>query len=190
MSNGKDIIIYLIVGLIKRMLCKMSQYFPRPYETSVLVNLSKLSNVIKNDVVKKTVYHKLVAKVNNVDISGFVLKSKYGTDKSNLKKKISDADKRFLILVDLLNKKTDYNVATTELEIKITSISGSATNSALNAIENEIPNVSNLVKKEKKKQIMTQKLVKLKQNLLIIIIINILPLQNLTILQHKFLLQD
>ena len=132
MSNGKDIIIYLIVGLIKRMLCKMSQYFPRPYETSVLVNLSKLSNVIKNDVVKKTVYHKLVAKVNNVDISGFVLKSKYGTDKSNLKKKISDADKRFLILVDLLNKKTDYNVATTELEIKITSI-------------------SNLVKKEKKK---------------------------------------
>ena len=92
--------------------------------------------------------------------------------------------------MDLLNKKTDYNVATTELEIKITSISGSATNSALNAIENEIPNVSNLVKKEKKKQIMTQKLVKLKQNLLIIIIINILPLQNLTILQHKFLLQD
>ena len=100
---------------------------------------------------KKAVYHKLVATVNNVDISGFVLKSKYGTDKSNLKKKISDADKRFLILVDLLNKKTDYNVATTELEIKITSISGSATNSALNAIENEIPNVSNLVKKEKKK---------------------------------------
>ena len=153
MSNGKDIIIYLIVGLIKRMLRKMSQYFPRPYETSVLVNLSKLSNVIKNDVVKKTVYHKLVAKVNNVDISGFVLKSKYGTDKSNLKKKISDADKRFLILVDLLNKKTDYNVATTELEIKITSISGSATNSALNAIENEIPNVSNLVKKEKKNRL-------------------------------------
>ena len=94
-----------------------------------------------------------MAKVNNVDISGFVLKSKYGTDKSNLKKKISDADKRFLILVDLLNKKTDYNVATTELEIKITSISGSATNSALNAIENEIPNVSNLVKKEKKNRL-------------------------------------
>ena len=74
------------------------------HETSVLVNLIKLSNVIKNDVVKKTVYHKLVAKVNNVAISGFVLKSKYGTDKSNLKKKISDADKKFLILVDLLKK--------------------------------------------------------------------------------------
>ena len=55
-------------------------------------------------LLKKTVYHKLVAKVKNVDISGFVLKSKYGTDKSNLKKKISDADKKFLILVDLLKK--------------------------------------------------------------------------------------
>ena len=100
-------------------------------------------------LLKKTVYHKLVAKVKNVDISGFVLKSKYGTDKSNLKKKISDADKKFLILVDLL-KKTDYNAAATELENKIASISGSDTSSALNAIENEIANVSNLVKKKKK----------------------------------------
>ena len=42
----------------------------------VLVDLSKLSNVIKKEVVKKTVYDKLVAKVNNIDISGFVLKTK------------------------------------------------------------------------------------------------------------------
>ena len=32
------------------------------------VDLSKLSDVVKNDVVKKTVYDKLVAKVNNIDI--------------------------------------------------------------------------------------------------------------------------
>ena len=38
----------------------------------VPVDLSKLSNVIKNEVVKKTVYDKLVAKVNNIDTSGFV----------------------------------------------------------------------------------------------------------------------
>ena len=36
------------------------------------VDLSKLSNVLKSDVVKKTVYDKLVAKVNNVDTSDFV----------------------------------------------------------------------------------------------------------------------
>ena len=32
----------------------------------VPVGLSKLSDVVKNDVVKKTVYHKLVAKVNSI----------------------------------------------------------------------------------------------------------------------------
>ena len=35
------------------------------------VDLSKLSNVVKNDVVKKTVYDKLVAKLNNIDTSDF-----------------------------------------------------------------------------------------------------------------------
>ena len=49
----------------------------------VPVDLSKLSDVVKNDVVKKTVYNKLVAKVNNIDTNDFVLKSKYNTDKTN-----------------------------------------------------------------------------------------------------------
>ena len=39
-------------------------------------DLAKLSNVVKNDVVKKTVYDKLVAKVNNIDTTGFVLRTK------------------------------------------------------------------------------------------------------------------
>ena len=56
----------------------------------VPVDLSKLSDVVKNDVVKKTVYDKLVAKVNNIDTSGFVLKATYDTDKSELENKISD----------------------------------------------------------------------------------------------------
>ena len=67
----------------------------------VPVDLSKLSGVVKNDVVK-TVYDKLVAKVNNINISVFVLKTKYGIDKSDSVNKISDTDKKFLILVDLL----------------------------------------------------------------------------------------
>ena len=41
----------------------------------VPVDLSKLSNVVKYEVVKMTVYDKLVAKVNNIDTSGFVLKT-------------------------------------------------------------------------------------------------------------------
>ena len=51
------------------------------------VDLSKLSDVVKNDVVKKPVYNKLAAKVSNIDTSDFVLKTKYQTDKTELKKK-------------------------------------------------------------------------------------------------------
>ena len=52
----------------------------------VPVDLSKLSNVVKTEVVKKTVCDKLVAKVNNIDTSGFVLNTKYEADKSELEK--------------------------------------------------------------------------------------------------------
>ena len=53
----------------------------------VLVDLRKLSDVVKIDVVKKTVYDKLVAKANNIDTSDFVLKINYIADKTELKKK-------------------------------------------------------------------------------------------------------
>ena len=66
----------------------------------VPVDLSKLSDVVKHDVVKKDLYDKLVAKVDNIDASGFVLKTKYDTDKSELENKIPDASG--------LVKKTDY----------------------------------------------------------------------------------
>ena len=63
----------------------------------VPIDLSKLSDVVKNDVVKKTMYNKLVAKVNNIDTTDFVLKTKYNTNKTELEKK-------FLTLVVLLKK--------------------------------------------------------------------------------------
>ena len=125
-------IILLIVGLIKKTLYKMSQYFPRPYGPfggninitidlsnyaikddtkiithvdtsrfalktnlanlkseidkldvdklmSVPTDLSKFSNVVKNDVVKKTDYNKLLAKVDNIDTTGLVKKTDYNT---------------------------------------------------------------------------------------------------------------
>ena len=43
--------------------------------------MSNISDVVKNDVVKKTVNDKLAAKVNSIDNSEFVLKTKYQTDK-------------------------------------------------------------------------------------------------------------
>ena len=56
----------------------------------ISVDLSKLSDVVKDDVVKKTVYDTLVAKVNNNDTSDFVLKTKYNTGKTELENKIPD----------------------------------------------------------------------------------------------------
>ena len=55
----------------------------------VSVDLSKLSNVVKN-VLKKIVYDKLVAKVNSINASAFVLKTRYHTDKSEIENKIPD----------------------------------------------------------------------------------------------------
>ena len=46
-----------------------------------------------------------------------------------------------------LKKTTDFNTKITEIECKIPSIIGLATNSELTAVENKIPNVSSLVKK-------------------------------------------
>ena len=43
---------------------------------------------MKSDVVKKTLYDKLVAKVNSIDTSSFVLKNNYDTDKTKLENKI------------------------------------------------------------------------------------------------------
>ena len=60
----------------------------------VPVDLSKLSDAVKNDVAKKTVYDKLVTKVNKIDTTGFVLKTKYDTGKSDLENKISNAEKK------------------------------------------------------------------------------------------------
>ena len=60
---------------------------------AVFVDLSKPSDAVNNDVAKKTVYDKLVTKVNNIDISEFVSKTRYDTDKSYLENKISDAKK-------------------------------------------------------------------------------------------------
>ena len=105
----------------------------------VPVDLSKLSDVVKNDVVKKTVHDRLVAKVNSIDTSKFVLKTKYDTGKSELKNKIPDTSG--------LVKKTDYNTKITEIEGEIPDVSNLATKTALTTVKNKIPDVSNLIEK-------------------------------------------
>ena len=126
--------------------------------------MSKLSNVVKNHVIKKDVYDKLVAKVNsiniNIDTGKSILKSDYDADKTELENKIPDvsgfASKTALATVE--NKIPSIsNLATKTALSKIknkTPVSNLATTAALTTVENKIPSISNLVKE---KQIMIQK---------------------------------
>ena len=113
---------------------------------TVPVDLAKLSNAVKNDVVKKTEYNNLKTKADNIDTTNFVLKTKYEKDGSDFEDKVSKIDKKLPDVSDLV-KKTDFNAKVTEIEGKIPSNTALATNSALTAVENKIPDVSSLVKK-------------------------------------------
>ena len=62
-------------------------------------DLSKLSNVVKNEIAKKTEYNKSVTKVNNINTSDFVLKTNYNT-------KITELENKILYTSNLV-KKTD-----------------------------------------------------------------------------------
>ena len=102
-------------------------------------DLSKLSDVVKNDVVKKTDYNKLVTKVDNIDTSGLVKKTDYNTKITEIEDKMPDSSS--------LVKKTDYNTKITDIEDKIPDTSNLATKIALTTVENKIPDTSNLATK-------------------------------------------
>ena len=136
-------------------------------------------------LLKKDVYNKLVTKVNNIDTSRLVLKTKYDADKSGLENKIPDTSG--------LLKKINYNTKITEIEGKIPDISNLATKTVLTTVENKVPDITNLATKAAlttaenkipdvsnlvKKQTIILKLLILKINLIIMIIINIWILQS------------
>ena len=85
---------------------------------AVPVDLSKLSDAVKNGVVKKEVYN---AKIRNIE------------------DEIPD--------ITNLATNTTLNAKINEVKNKIPSIANLATTTVLTAVENKIPNVSTLVKK-------------------------------------------
>ena len=105
--------------------------------------------------------------------------NKFGFDKSGLEKKLHDTGKKLPDTSEIAKKQI-----TVKIEGKISSINGLATTAALNAVENKIPNIINLVKKKKKKkkkQIMMQKYETLN--------LNILPHLIITNFRMKYLVQ-
>ena len=80
---------------------------------------------------------KLVTKVNAIHGGGFVLKTQYNTDKSNLEKKIDDAHRKIPNTSGFV-KKADHNAKIAEMEGKIPSITDLDTTAALTAVENKM----------------------------------------------------
>ena len=63
---------------LKSTLAKLKAELDKTYVdklNTVTVDLSKQSDEVNNEVVKKNVYDQLAGKVNSIDTSGFVLKS-------------------------------------------------------------------------------------------------------------------
>ena len=67
-------------------------------------DLAKLSNVVKNDVVKKTEYNTLKNKVDAIDTSGFVTRTKFTTDTNALDDKIDKIEKKIPDISGLATK--------------------------------------------------------------------------------------
>ena len=116
-------------------------------------DLAKLSNVVKNDVVKKTAYNTLKTKFDAIDTSGFVTRIKFTIDTNALDDKIDKVEKK-IPDVSLLATKSNGTYLITEaedkidkIEKKIPDISGLASKTELTAVENKIPDVTGLVKK-------------------------------------------
>ena len=122
------------------------------------VDLSKLSDVVKNDIVKKDVYN---AKIKNIEDK--IPDTTNLATNASLNAKINEVKGEIPSITNLANN-ASLNAKINEVKGKIPNITNLATTTAPTAVKNKIPNVSNLVKK----LTITQKLVKLKIKLLLI----------------------
>ena len=62
--------------------------------------MAKLSNVVKNEVVKKTDYNTLKSKVDGIDVSKYVGRTKYETDGKAIYDKIDKVEKKIPVSND------------------------------------------------------------------------------------------
>ena len=99
-------------------------------------DLAKLSNVVKNDVVKETDYNTLKSKVDGNDTSAFVTRTKFTADTNALDDKIDKVEKKIPVLADF--------VMTARFNHEKNLL---ATKTALTTVENKIPDISNLATK-------------------------------------------
>ena len=99
-------------------------------------DLAKLSNVVKNKVVKKTDYNTLKSKVDGIDISTLITKTNFTASTNVLDDKIDKVEKKIPVLTDFVTT-ARFNHEKNLL----------ATKTALTTVENKIPDISNLATK-------------------------------------------
>ena len=112
---------------------------------TVPVHLSKLSDVLKNDVTKKDTYIYIYnTQIKNIehkipDITNLATNTTLDAKTNEVKNEIPN-------ITNLANT-TALNAKINEIKNKIPNITNLATTTALTVVENKIPNVSNSVKK-------------------------------------------
>ena len=130
---------------------------------TVPADLTKLSNLVKNDVVKNTDYNTLKTKVDAIDVFKYVSRTKYEKDGSDFEDKLTKIDEKILDISNLATKSSitsllptnTFNSKITEIENKIKtvdnkipSITNLATKTELTVVENKIPDANGFVKKK------------------------------------------
>ena len=99
------------------------------------VDLSKLSGVLKNDIVKNDVYN---AKIKNIDKIPDITNL---SSNASLNSKINEVKGEIPRLTNL-SINASLNAKINEFKVEIPNITNLATTSALSTVENEIPNVN------------------------------------------------
>ena len=108
---------------------------------SATVDLSRLSGVVRNNVVKKDVYDNKIKSFEDKILDIFNLATNTTIDA-----KINDIKSKKTIITNLAFN-TALNAKINEIKGEVLSITKLVTNTALTVVENKISNVSNLVKK-------------------------------------------
>ena len=105
----------------------------------LLIDLSKLSNVVKTDVVKKDIYNTKITNIEGKipDITNLAANTILNAKINEVKNEIPSIPSTTTALNDKIN----------QVKSKVTNITNKATTKALMAVENKMLNASNLVKK-------------------------------------------
>ena len=121
--------------------------------------MSKLSNVVKNDVVKKTEYKEIVKKVNNIsttDTSNLVKKTDCNTKTNEIEIKINDHNHDNYFTTQESNKLTLKNFASRLAQANLASKTGIANFVKKTGFDDKLKNLNKKATSNKAKHVLIE----------------------------------